>query len=163
MQEQKSVSVAKALKLKNRLAGRLTKINADISSYNSVVLGREQPDVRDLFSTRVRLIKHLLDLKCAIHKANDAISDKLYLLQELKSNVSFLSALNTDDGDSGAAHYGTESKIYHTAVFKKPEVDKMVLELESEIDDIQDFIDAHNAKTRILVSDELMQDAGAKG
>jgi hypothetical protein len=49
------IRLAKALKVKNRLTGRLAKVQADIQGYNSVPAGlADQVNVPALMQTRVR-------------------------------------------------------------------------------------------------------------
>jgi hypothetical protein len=47
------ITLAKALKVKNRLAGRLAKVQADIQAYNSVPQGQsDQVNVPTLMQAR---------------------------------------------------------------------------------------------------------------
>src|SRR5262249_18393461 len=65
------ITLAKALKLKNRLAGRLAKVQADIQAYNSVPEGQaDQVNVPALLRTREELVGALVALKTAINDAN---------------------------------------------------------------------------------------------
>ena len=61
------ITLAKALKVKNRLAGRLAKVQADIQAYNSVPEGQaDQVNVPALMQTREELVGALVRLKTAI-------------------------------------------------------------------------------------------------
>jgi hypothetical protein len=65
------ITLAKALKVKNRLTGRLAKVQADIQMYNSVPEGQaDEVNVTALMKTREELVGALVRLKTAINEAN---------------------------------------------------------------------------------------------
>jgi hypothetical protein len=65
------ITLAKALKVKNRQTGRLAKVQADIQAYNSVPAGQaDQVNVPSLMQTRAELVGALVALKTAINDAN---------------------------------------------------------------------------------------------
>ena len=65
------ITLAKALNIKNRLTGRLAKVQADIQTYNSVPQGQaDQVNVPALMQTREELVGALVSLKTAINDAN---------------------------------------------------------------------------------------------
>jgi hypothetical protein len=65
------ITLAKALKVKNRLTGRLAKVQADIQAYNSVPAGQaDQVNVPALMQTRAELVGAQVALKTAINDAN---------------------------------------------------------------------------------------------
>jgi hypothetical protein len=84
------ISLAKALKLKNRLAGRVAKLDADLAAYNSVLAGSDQPDIRRMYAERQRLVGQLIELKVAINAANQPAQRTIFLLGEQKSLVALL-------------------------------------------------------------------------
>src|SRR5271163_2421896 len=92
------ITLAKALKLKNRLAGLMTKLNQDIATYNSVQEGAEQLDVRALYEARKTVVRHLVALKVAITQANAPVQPVIYALAELKALIALLNGLNPKHG-----------------------------------------------------------------
>src|SRR5579871_4905381 len=65
------ITLAKALKIKNRLTGRLAKVQQDIQAFNSVPVGQaDQVNVPALMKTREELVGALVSLKTAINDAN---------------------------------------------------------------------------------------------
>ena len=65
------ITLAKALKVKNRLTGRLARVQADIQAYNSVPEGQaDQVNVPALMQAREELVGALVGLKTAINDAN---------------------------------------------------------------------------------------------
>jgi hypothetical protein len=78
-----TITLAKALKIKNRLTGRLAKVQADIQAYNSVPEGQaDQVNVPALMKTREELVAALVGLKTAINEANREAQRDIYDLAE---------------------------------------------------------------------------------
>jgi len=142
---QVGLSLSKALKVKNRLAGRLAKINATVQTYNCTVDGRRgEVDVAVLDKQRADLSAALVDLKTSIYEANKGIYRSIILIGEKKGDIDFLSGLNTKHGTEPHGYQGTN--VTYVSVIQKQEVDKRVKQLEKEIDDLQDSIDKYNAE-----------------
>jgi len=156
MKTNSSVNLAKALKLKNRLAGRLAKTNQTIAHYNCTVEGRkDEVDVKALDSTRSQLVSALVDLKTTIQEANKPIYRHIILIGEKKGEIEFLSGLNTKHGVEPHG-YGSQP-VNFVSVIQKTEVDKRVKQLDKELDELQDQIDKHNAVTEVRVSEAVLE------
>lgn len=150
-------SLSKALKIKNRLAGRLAKVNLSIAQYNCTVEGRKgEVDVRALDNERTALVAALVNLKTSIYEANKGIYNNILLIGEKKGEIEFLNGLNTKHGSEPHGYQGTT--VNYISVIQKVEVDKRVKQLEKEIDDLQDQIDKYNAESeRVRVSESVME------
>ena len=60
------ITLGKALKIKNRLTGRLAKVQADIQAFNSVPAGQaDQVNVPALMQSHAELVGALVALKAA--------------------------------------------------------------------------------------------------
>ena len=93
------ITLAKALKVKNRLTGRLARVQADILAYNSVPQGQAgQVNVPALMKTRDELVGALVALKAAINDANREAQRDIYDLAEKKATAQFLAGLTTRHG-----------------------------------------------------------------
>jgi hypothetical protein len=150
-----AISLAKALKLKNRLAGRLGSVQADVQLYNSVFEEqRENFDVPALLKLRDALAESLVELKTLIVLANADIQHDIIELGELKAKLTWLAGINTRDGKERHGFQNTE--VTYVAILKKPEIDAQRRELESRIDAIQDKLDAYNYTKKIEVSNETL-------
>jgi predicted nucleic acid-binding Zn-ribbon protein len=149
-----TINLAKALKLKNRLAGRISKLDADIQAYNSVAEGKERLDVPALIEERSALIRRMVDLKVAISEANRPIQRAIFELAELKAQIDLLSKLNTQHGPAVEGFSGTV--VQYTAQLRKGTVDREVRRLEGEIDRLQDRLDAFNHETTIAIDPALL-------
>src|SRR5947209_8195952 len=117
------ITLGKALKLKNRLAGRLAKVQADIQAYNSVPEGQAgQVNVPALMQTREELVGALVGLKAAVNEANREIQRDIYDLAEKKAAAQFLACVNTRHGPQPAVYPGT-TEVNYVAALKKADVD----------------------------------------
>ena len=155
--KQVSLSLSKAMKVKNRLAGRLGKYQSSIQAYNSVLEGhRRAVDVTALDRTRAEIVEALIGLKTAITDGSRGLQETIYRLAEKKSEVEFLNGLNTRNGSELV--YGHTAPQVYVATIQMKEVGERVKKLESEIDELQDRIDAYNAHPeRITVDARVLE------
>src|SRR5262249_31302589 len=99
-----SVTLAKALSIKNRLAGRLSQARSNIETYNSVPAGQREVearatvDVRAEYERLLMLQEGLVAIKAAIHRANAPVYEDVLHLGERKALVQMLNDLNTKHG-----------------------------------------------------------------
>lgn len=154
-----TISLAKALKLKNRLAGRVTKLTQDIQTYNSVQDGAETVDVRARFAERAAVVAQLADLKDAISRANQPIQKAIFELAEKKAEVALLAGLTTKHGVYKEG-YPTGGDVTYVAQLRKADVDALVAKLEAEIDRLQDRLDGFNHTTVIEIDRAAVERGG---
>ncbi len=147
-----AVTLAKALSIKNRLAGRLAQTRLNIETYNSVLVGQRDEedkaavDVRAEYERALTLQEGLVAVKTAIQRANTVVYDDVLRLGERKALIQMLNCLNTKHG-SEPGFNGVEYR--YSATITKPEVLEMVRRLESEIDKLQDKLNQYNASTTV--------------
>ncbi len=145
------ITLAKALKIKNRLTGRLAKVQADIQAFNSAPAGQaDQVNVPALMKTREELVGALVSLKTAINEANREVQRDIYDLAEKKATAQFLAGVNTRHGPQPAVYPNT-TEVSYVAALKKADVDTLVAGLEKEIDQLQDRLDQFNHARKIEV------------
>jgi hypothetical protein len=151
------ITLAKALKVKNRLTGRLAKVQADIQTYNSVPEGQaNQVNVPALLKTREELVEALVHLKTAINDANREVQRDIYLLAEKKAMAQFLGGLNTRHGPQPAVYPNT-TEVQYVAALKKADVDARMARLEKEIDQLQDTLDHFNHVRKVEVDGRVLE------
>jgi DNA repair exonuclease SbcCD ATPase subunit len=151
------ITLAKALKVKNRLTGRLAKVQADIQAFNSVPVGQaDQVNVPALVKTREELVEALVSLKTAINDANREAQRDIYELAEKKATAQFLAVVNTRHGPQPPVYPATIVVTY-VAALKKSDVDAQVARLESEIDQLQDKLDQFNHDRKIEVGGRILE------
>jgi hypothetical protein len=150
-----SLTLAKALKLKNRLAGRLAKVDNDLESYNSVLAGSDHPNIKGIYEDRQKLVAQLIELKVAINSANQVAQRTIFRLGELKSQVALLGKMSTKHGTVVEHYHSTPTQ--YVAQLRKVDVDREVRRLEVEIDRVQEELDAFNYRTTINLDAELLR------
>jgi hypothetical protein len=151
------ITLAKALKLKNRLAGRLARVQADILAYNSVPEGQAgQVNVPALVQSRQELVGALVGLKAAISEANRAVQRDIYDLAEKKATAQFLAGVCTRHGAQPAV-YPSTTEVNYVAALKKADVDGLVARLETEIDQLQDKLDQFNHDHTVEVDGRTLE------
>ncbi len=154
------ITLAKALKLKNRLAGQISKLTTDIQTYNSYQDGGETVDVRAPYLQRKELVARLTDLKYAIYRANLPIQQAIFELAERKAEVSLLTGMQTKHGTYKEG-YPTAGDVTYVAQFRKGEVDELAARLERDIDAVQDRLDAFNHETVVEIDRQTVETAEA--
>jgi hypothetical protein len=151
------ITLGKALKIKNRLAGRLAKVQADIQAYNSVPGGQvNQVNVPALLRTREELAAALVSLKTAINDANRTAQRDICALAEKKATAAFLAGVNTRHGPQPPV-YPSTVEVTYVAALKKADVDGLVARLETEIDQLQDRLDEFNHVHKIVVDGRVLE------
>jgi len=143
--ESTKVNLAKALKLKNRLAGRLVAAQGKIGVYNSMPEGRtDEVNVRELDKEQLQLIDAIISLRTSIYKANVGIYKEIEEIKQKKLQLQFIQRLSTRSGVEPNL-YGGDTSVTYVAAIQQVEVDKRVKELERDVDALQDKIDTYNA------------------
>jgi hypothetical protein len=154
-----SVTLAKALSIKNRLAGRLSQARSNIETYNSVPAGqrddegRATVDVRAEYERLLMLQEGLVAVKAAVHRANTPAYEDVLRLAEKKALVQMLSGLDTKHGTE-PGYAGVEFR--YSATILKPEVLEMVRRLEAEIDKLQDKLNHFNATATVEIPQDVL-------
>ena len=143
------MTLAKALKQKNRLAQKISNLQKDIQRENSV----RDDDLRkikveDLLEELIRKVNELIKLKIAIFVASTPMRESILRLGELKSRIVFLQGINTTEGT--VSNYGEESAKF-TVAFDKLFVREQVEKCETMIDEIQDELDKFNHNTIVEI------------
>ena len=149
----RKVSIAYALKEKNRVAGRLAKARQLVNRENST--DKRNPsvvDVRSVYNDSKKLRDRLVAIKTAIGVANQPIVGKIVELAEVKSEISYLNSLDVKEGVFESSVYGDKVRVTEiTAVVTKKEVLDTVDALQRRADQLQDELDAFNASTKVEI------------
>lgn len=151
------ITLGKALKLKNRLVGRLAKVQGDIQVFNSVTEGQAgQVDVLALAQTRAALVDAIIGIKTAINDANREVQRDIYALAEKKATAQFIASVCTRHGPQPPV-YPTTIEVVYVAALKKADVDAQVAQLEKDIDQLQDKLDQFNHDRKIDVDGRTLE------
>ena len=148
----KQVSIARALKEKNRVAGRLAKAREIIQQENSKDKSLpRRVDVEASYAEAKMLEARLVAIKSAIAQANNPIVAKIIELDELKSEIAFLNGLNVKEGRFEEVTYGDKIVRDIEAVVGQARVLAEVAELQKRADALQDALDEFNASTKVEI------------
>jgi peptidoglycan hydrolase CwlO-like protein len=149
------MTLARALRYAKRVKEQISKLETDIAASNSVMKGAERDivgTVADNIKRRDELVEHLVELKLATIKATQPVQPMILRLSEIKGKIAFLQRLNVTHG-LVRDRYGESQPTEYVAEIRKLDRDKMVTDLQSQIDELQGRVDAHNANTKIVIKD----------
>jgi len=141
------MKIAKALKLKNQLAGEVAQLKELLTKQN--VRSKKQKfdyDNREVLTRLRAKLAELVKVKAAIGGANAEIYDKIFRLAELKGLVVTLTGLETKNGvfNEGGSFGNAGYEVEYAAQLGKVEVDNLITELNNEIQSLQDALDEFN-------------------
>lgn len=148
----KMVSISRALKEKNRIAGRLAKAREQVGDENS--LDQKVPrgiNVAEMYAQSKILRDRLIAIKSAIAIANQPIVGKIIEMDEIKSEIAYLNHLNVKEGRYAQPAYGSVVETVIDAVITKAKVLEEVALLQSRADSLQDELDEFNAATKVEI------------
>jgi predicted ribosome quality control (RQC) complex YloA/Tae2 family protein len=149
------VTLRKALRIKNKLAGEIARLQEIIKNNNSQIKGRNYSyDSNQVLGNELLpVFENLIEVKSKIAKANVAIYDKVFRIAELKSMVVFLRGVDTTDGLDTKSNRGylaqEEKEVWKTATLKDIDIQSLIQEMENQIETLQDEVDAFNAAQEI--------------
>jgi DNA repair ATPase RecN len=137
------MTIAQALKEKNKKVAKIQKLWDRINRYNSVQEGGERPyDIIELFDSVETETAELVKLKARIHEVSQPIRESIFELSELKNLVQRVKSINTTKGVYRDRYDSTSSVM--TAVLDIMWQDKKVEAIEAQIEKIQERLDNFN-------------------
>lgn len=145
------MKIAKALKIKNRLAGEVRRLEEIVRRENSRKVSEFNKDkvaskLVELTDVRVELIQ----LKAKIQRKTAPIADKLIRLAELKGEIEFFQSLDTKEGTFAENQYSNPVReVEFKAYYNRDAIDDIVVDLQNQIAELQDEVDEYNATTDI--------------
>lgn len=153
-----TITLSRALQVKNRLAEKIAVAQKLVQDYNSrVVVPGQEPefDVKKVYQLYIELQSRMVDLKDRISEANRPVQATIFELSELKGRVQMLKGLNTRNGKEFANSYsmfgedGEAKMVEYVAVLNKQFIAEEVRVLQNEIDSRQADLDRHNHQSTI--------------
>lgn len=145
------MNVKQALKEKNRLVKEIQETYSKILGYNSIEVTNTRPySVNELRAQVNRMTEDLIVLKTKINIANTPVYHMIFRLSELKNAVTKYKNMDCTEGVANDYYSrNRENPPVKTSEISIVGRDEIVKSLESEIDKIQDYLDAHNQNTMI--------------
>ncbi len=149
------MKLAKALKLKNKLASEIGKLKERINANNSYVEGAKQYyDVTKLLLELFEKIEKLIGLKLAINKANQPIQQNIFELSETKALVSFFEKLNVQEGEVNVSGYGGSPIMKQKLTYVNESQKETYIETyKKKIEELQEEMDTYNYTAEIDFSE----------
>jgi hypothetical protein len=150
------ISLAKALKIKNRLVGELASLQAVARQHNSLPIesrGEKSVSLDKVWEDIQNTSNRIVELKSKIAVATAQIAPFLVDLAETKSTISFLETLPIKEGkEDTQIGYGVNSSlktVVWNSFIDEASKNKLVKENKNRLDLLQDKIDEFNAVTKI--------------
>ncbi len=144
------MTLARALKERSRLAGKMKRNFEIINRENSVISGSKRSfDLRTVYAECRELHERLVALKRVIAAANAPIAGKLAEMDEVKSMITYLRGINTTEGFK-TVNYNNE-KVCMEVVLGAAEMSDEAERLQKRGEELQDEIDVFNATTEVEV------------
>lgn len=150
------MNISKALKVKNRLAGEVTRLQEIFKRENSRRNDNpSQIDVAKIYVELEMTRQKLISLKGAINEASSPISEKLAKLAEYKQFINFINSVPNREGEEMTLIGSNREKLSYqwTAWMNREKLDKVASGLQTEINTLQDEIDLFNAQTSVNFSE----------
>ena len=145
----KQISLAQALKEKNRIVGEIAKLWTMVGNENSCwEIHTRSIDVNETVERIEFLTQKLIELKTKIGKANEGNLENMYRLEECKSQISRYNGLDTTED---VRYRGINDNIteVRTAEITAKKVIQRTENLQRQCDVLQDELDAYNATHKI--------------
>lgn len=139
-----------ALKLKNRLASDLVRLQEILRRENSRRNDNKSTvDREHVWNSILRKSEELGKIKAQIAKANIGIYDKIERMAELKNRIAYLHSISIRAGEEIVLFGRNQEKMVYEwdAFFKQEDIDRCVSEIQEDINSLQDDIDIYNATT----------------
>ena len=153
-----TITVARALKLKNKIVSEIRSLEELIRTEN-VVEGENTSQFKVVqLSVQLRQLRDkLATVKGAIARANEPQWEKIFLLSELKSQIAFLKSIPTKYGSFEEGGYGitpSKNKKY-VATITKQDILKDIAGCEKDIEKLQEDLDIFNHSVKIDINFSL--------
>ncbi len=144
------ITLAQALKEKNRLAGEIRRLWGLFQHENSCQENHTRSiDVEKILQTIEHYTAKLVELKTKIGTANAGNLKNMYQLEEAKNRMAKLNETNTNDDDDREYTRDTYHYVKRTAIFNESRLLEMKRRLQIECNALQDKLDAYNALHKI--------------
>ena len=142
------MNVKQALKVKNKLVTEMKAAYGILQKYNSIEEGNPRRYSMTNTLEKIKTLQaELVELKTKIHKANQPVYDKIFALAELKGMIKELKKVSTEEGKVNE-RYGSVVSVKEVEL-NVTDIDTAVSILESQIEQLQNELDIHNATTQI--------------
>jgi myosin heavy subunit len=144
------ITLAKALKIKNKLIGELKESSAVLSSKNTIESGKEPiVDIVDEVIKYNAIQIKLIAIKSAISEMNATIQSEIFRQAELRTELSMWKRMMNESLNPMSGWGPSRDSVEYKSVIGYNQLKQIVDSLVDEIDRIQDKLDTYNHKKMI--------------
>lgn len=137
------LTVAKALKEKNKKLNQINKLWVRLEENNSILEGNTREfNPEEILNQIKQETEVFIQLKTKIHNACAPIREKIFRLSELKCITRRLKGIDTKNGYVPTRFENNSTR--YLAYLSAGTIDQIVEAMESEIDQIQEDLDQFN-------------------
>lgn len=146
------MKIHKALKVKNRLAGEISKLQEILKRENS--RRSDNPSTvncAEVYDQYQNTSRKLVQLKSSISRASAGIASSLSRLSEYKNQLNYLNSLPVRRGVETVLIGRDQEKLEYTwtTFLSREDIDHFTADLQLQINDLQDEIDNYNSYTDV--------------
>lgn len=146
------MSLAKALKEKNRIAEKIQEHRDQIREYNSIDLGKKRPiSIQACLQQLQPLEENLIRVKAAISTANAGVARELNEIMCQRAILMFYQTLDTSEERFVRGKEGEDIKVNKDVVIPLATTLAKSEEIKTKINDLQDKLDEYNALTKVEI------------
>ncbi len=148
--ETKKMTIAKALKEKERIAAKLKQARQLVARYNSTRSGVVCPvSVKEQYALLVELEEKYTSIKKAIAMANGPVMDKLAEMLVLRGSIVYRDTINTTVAAPG---FDSNEIVAFNVTLSEMDVLNEKQALQERLYALQDELDAYNATHTVEVA-----------
>jgi len=142
------MTIAQALKEKNKKVKHINSLWHRIQNYNSLIDGAERPyDIEHTFNEVSLETAALAELKTKIHNASAPVRLKIFQLSEIKNAIKNIQSVNTTKGRFKERY--SDEAVNMTSQLDTTWKDVILVQYSELADSIQDELDKFNHTTNI--------------
>ena len=146
------MSLAKALKEKNRITEKIQDLRRQIMDYNSIDLGKKRPfSIQDCLQQLKPLEENLIRVKAAISTCNAGVARELNEMMCLRAILVFYQTLDTSEERFMRGKEGEDIKVPMDVVIPLSATLAKMEEIKTKINDLQDRLDEFNALSKVEI------------
>jgi hypothetical protein len=159
------VTLAKALKIKNRIASRITTARKQVCGHNAFIVNKDIPvdeiklqvNVKETIKEMNKLTDALVSVKSEITKSNNKVAHLIYEMSEIKGLINFYKELDCSEQLTYHSMFGKQNDDVKRVQISISERDAIVMSLTKSVEKIQDELDEYNATSYINIHDQILE------
>ena len=142
------INIAKAMKIKNRIAKRVSDLREIIRKENCKRSDQTKAfDLQAIYDELIKETANLCKIKSLISQHSVGVCDKLVELSESKGELAWLRTLSATNKTEKIAYGDTVETYTWDSFLDVSEISKLINSVQDQCNLLQDEIDEYNAMT----------------